>query len=159
MSADKLLKSTGPLERLFAGSTNSSILDFFMLAAEQGHVYSDLEIAQYSGISLKKAREAIPVLQRLGVVAELLIENDTQGKSRKKKIKKYALNQDSDIILPLEKLVLTLTDVEIKRRGKVTQRASVDANDGEHTEHGLGEAAKELIEKGLVKLDEQTKQD
>jgi hypothetical protein len=59
----------------------------------------------------------------------------------------------------LEKLVLTLTDVEIKKRSKVTQKASADTNDDAYSEHRVGEAAAELIEKGLVKLDEQRKED
>lgn len=159
MSVDKLLKSAGPLERLFAGSTSAVILDFFMLAVEEGHVYSDSEIARYSGTSLKKARGTISDLQRLGLMEELLLENDRQGKSGKKKVKKYTLNRDSEIIMPLEKLVLTLTDTEIKKRSKVMRKVSADANDDRYTEYGVGEAATELIEKGLVKLDEQMKQD
>jgi hypothetical protein len=38
MSVDKLLKSASPLEKLFAGSSSVPILDFLMLAAEEGHM-------------------------------------------------------------------------------------------------------------------------
>lgn len=162
MSADnKLLKNTGPLERLFTGSSSAPILDFLMLAAEENRAYSDSEIARYSGLSLKKARATISNLLSSGLVAELILEDGQSNKSgKKKRRKKYTLNRDSEIIISLEKLVLSLTDTEIKKPQEVVVRkVSADTNIG-HTKHEIGGAITELIEKGLVKLDnDQVKQD
>jgi hypothetical protein len=63
-------------------------------------------------------------------------------------------------MIPLERLILTLTDTEITNPPSVpVQKVSVDDINQQDLEHGIGEAAKELIERGLFKLDDQTKQD
>jgi hypothetical protein len=71
--------------------------------------------------------------------------------------KKYTLNRDSEILTPLEKLVLALTDTEIKKPSETVRKVSADIN-VRHTEHGVEEAAKRLIKKGLVTWDDQIKQ-
>jgi hypothetical protein len=50
---------------------------------------------------------------------------------------------------PLEKLVLALSDTETKKPSETVRNVSADIN-VRHTEHGVGEAAKELIKKELV---------
>ena len=68
---NKVLKSPGPLERLFASSSSAAcILDFLILAAQKGQYYSESEIARYSGVSLKSTKAVIFNLQRLGLVKE-----------------------------------------------------------------------------------------
>jgi hypothetical protein len=46
---------------------------------------------------------------------------------------------------------------ENKKPSEIVRKVSADIN-VRHTEHGVGEAAKELIKKGLVTLDDQIKQ-
>jgi hypothetical protein len=118
------------------------------------HAYSDSEIARYSGISLKKARATISDLQRLGLVAELLLKDGHQGKSGKKKRKKVHAKLRQRNNNAMEKLVLALTDIEIKKPSETVRKVSADIN-VRHTEHGVGEATKGLIKKGLVALDDQ----
>jgi hypothetical protein len=89
-------------------------------------------------------------------VAELLLRDGHQGKSGKKKRKKDTLKRDSEIMTPLEKLVLALSDTETKKPSETVRNVSADIN-VRHTEHGVGEAAKELIKKELVTLDDQIK--
>jgi hypothetical protein len=48
-------------------------------------------------------------------VAELLLTDGHQGKSGKKKRKKDMPKRDSEIVTPLEKLVLALSDTETKK--------------------------------------------
>jgi hypothetical protein len=57
---------------------------------------------------------------------------------------------------PLEKLVLALLDTETKKPSETVRKVSASIN-VRHTEHSVGEAAKELIKKGLVTLDDQIK--
>ena len=162
MTSDKLLRHAGPIERLFAGSPTAAILDFFILAAQEDQIYSDSEIARLSGLSLNEVKPAISDLQHLQIImaeSARKVENEYKsGKTRRKK--KYKLNRDSRIMIHLHGLVLTLTDMEIKSPPSMpAQKVSVDDIDQQHLEQGIGEAAKELIDKGLFKLDDQTNQD
>lgn len=151
MSSDRLLIRAGPLERLFGGECSSApVLDFLMLAAQKDQPYSESEIARYSGVSLKKTKNVISRLQGMSLVIEAAVDDDSRTKTSKKRKCKYMLNRNSAIMAPLEKLVISLTDTEIHKFTALEQMAFHDA----HTRHGVGEAATELFEKGLVKLED-----
>ena len=159
MTEDKLLRHAGPLERLFAGSTCAPLLDFFMLAAEEDKSYYASEIARLSGIPIKKANIAIHNLQEMGVMIEVDEERGIEGKSKKKNQKRYKLNRQSSIIIALGKLVLAVTDIEIKKPSSIRAQEISANSTCQRTEERIGLAASELIEKGLIKLDQQTEQD
>jgi hypothetical protein len=159
MTEDKLLRPLGPLERLFAGSTCAPLLDFFMLAAEEGKSYCPSEIACFSGIPIKKAKIAIHNLHEMGLMIEVHEEKYIEGKSKKKNQKRYKLNRESNTIIPLEKLVLAVTDIEIKKPSLIPMQEISANSTCQRTEERIGMAASELIEKGLIKLDHQTEQD
>lgn len=164
MTADKLLKHPGPLERLFGASVSAPVLDFLMLAAHENQAYSASEIARFSGVSPGKAKVALSALHQLGVVAEsaVLQQQGGAGRLRAGRVKKYRLDRNSAILAPLEKVVLALTDAEMmgtKSRPAVAQEAP-PAGAGHAPphldDHGVGEAAAELVEKRLIHLDDQT---
>lgn len=163
MTADKLLKHPGPLERLFGAGASAPVLDFLMLAAHENQAYSASEIARFSGVSPGKARAALSVLRQLGLVAESAVPQQQGGAGRLRagRVKKYMLDRNSAILAPLEKVVLALTDAEMGAgpRPAVAQEAPpVDAGHAPPhlDDHGVGEAAAELVEKRLIRLDDQT---
>ena len=151
MAADKILTQAGPLERLFSGSPNASILDFLILAAPANQAYSDSEIARLSGIAPKKTKAAIVSLQKLG-----LVTTHVSAKLGKRGGKKYQLNRESGIMIPLEKLILAMTDTELSKPDAIQK---ITADIGEQLDQGIGQTVAELVEKGLVKLDGQEKPD
>jgi hypothetical protein len=161
MTSDKLLRHSGPLERLFAGSPMAAILDFFILGAQEDQIYSDSEIARLSGLSLTKAKPAISGLQNLQLLlteAVLGQEDDGYKSAKRSRKNKYRLNRHNKIMIQLERLVLTLTDTETRSSPSIpVQKVSDDDIDQQHIGYGIGETAKELIEKGLFKSDDQTR--
>lgn len=159
MTEDKLLKAAGPLERLFAGSMCAPLLDFFILAAEEDKTYCASEIACFSGIPIKKAKIAIHNLQEMGLIKEVHEEKYMERKSKKKNQKSYKLNRDSSIIISLEKLVLDVTEIEIKKPSSIPVQGITANSTCQRAEERIGGAASELIEKGLIKLDHQKEQD
>lgn len=129
----KALAAPGPLERLFGGPV-AAVMDFFMLAAHRGQYYLESEVAGYAGLQPRKARSALCNLHGLGLLQQ-------SAKGRKKM---YALT-DSDIMGPLEKLVLALTDKEVK--------GVIPASDPPLA----GDAVAELVEKGILRIDWETR--
>lgn len=151
MPSDKLLIKAGPLERLFGEESSAApVLDFLMLAAQKDQPYSEAEIARYSGVSLKKTKKVISRLQGMRLVIEAVEDDDGRAKRAKKRRSKYLLNRNSAIMVPLERLVISLTDTEIHKSPAPGQMAFHDAQ----KRPGVGEVAAELFEKGLVKLDD-----
>lgn len=130
----KALAAPGPLERLFGGPA-ATILDFFMLAAHRGQYYLESEVAGYAGLPQKKARSALCNLHELGLV---------QVKAGPGRKKMYSL-ADSDMMGPLEKLVLALTDKEVK--------GGVPASDTSLA----GDVVAELVEKGILHIDRENR--
>lgn len=134
---NKVLKTPGPLERLFSGSSSACILDFMMLAAQKDQYYSESEIARYSGVSLKNTKAMISNLQGMGLVQEKVV--NIVGK--KKQSKTYAFsNADSNLLKALANLVLELTNREVAKTSKPAGHNRV------------GDAVEELIDAGIIKL-------
>ena len=129
----KALAAPGPLERLFGGPA-AAVMDFFMLAAHKGQFYLESEVAGYAGLPPRKTRSALCNLYGLGLV---------QVRADPGRKKMYAL-ADSDMMGPLEKLVLALTDKEVK--GGVSTPDTPLA----------GDAVAELVEKGILYIDRET---
>ena len=128
LPAKKALAAAGPLERLF-GSPVAAVLDFFMLAAHKEQYYLEAEVAGYAELQPSKARLALSNLQKIGILQQ-------SARGRKKA---YAL-ADSDIMGPLDKLVLALTDRQVQ---------GYSAAGGEQL---AGDAVAELIEKGILHI-------
>lgn len=150
MSSDKLLSKAGPLERLFGEESSAAlVLDFLILAAQKDQPYLESEIARYSGVSLKKTTNVISTLQRMGLLIEVVANDEGRTRTSKKRKSRYVLNRNSAILAPLENLVVSLTDEEIRKSTAPVEMTFYDA----HRQHGVGEVATELFEKGLVRLD------
>ena len=128
----KALAAPGPLERLFGGPV-AAVMDFFMLAAHKDQYYLESEIAGYAGLQPKKTRSALCNLHGLGLLQQ-------SAKGRKKM---YAL-ADSDVMGPLEKLMLALTDKDVK--------GGIPTSDSQLA----GDAVAELVEKGILHIDRET---
>ena len=141
----KVLKSPGPLERLFASSSSAAcILDFMILAAQKGQYYSESEIARYSGVSLKSAKAVISNLQKLGLVKERVTTMVTAGKKRRKD-KAYAFrDEDNSLSKALANLVLVLTDKAVKGHTST----AIESINGQNQVDVVGE----LIKAGIIKL-------
>jgi hypothetical protein len=144
----KVLKSPGPLERLFASSSSAAcILDFMILAAQKGQYYSESEIALYSGVSPKNAKATISNLQRMGLVKERVTTMVTAGKKRRKD-KAYAFRDEdnsSSLSKALANLVLVLTDKAVKGHTST----AIESTTGQDQ---VGDVVGELIEAGIIKL-------
>jgi hypothetical protein len=143
---NKILKTPGPLERLFSGSSSACILDFMMLAAQKDHYYSESEIAHYSGVSLKNTKATISNLQDMGLIREEVLTL-IAGK-RKKNSKRYTFISSADSALSkvLASLVLELTNSEVAKTSNKYAAKSIDPN------YVGGDVVDELIDAGLVKL-------
>ncbi|HEX7032568.1 MAG TPA: hypothetical protein VF172_06170 [Nitrososphaera sp.] len=136
---------------MFGGeSSTAPVLDFLMLAAQKDQPYSESEIARYSGVSLKKTKNVVSKLQRMGLVIEAVVNDDGRTRMSKQRRSKYMLNRNSSIMVPLENLVISLTDTELHKPTAPVEMTSHDAQ----RRHGVGEVATELFERGLVKLDD-----
>jgi hypothetical protein len=144
---NKVLKSPGPLERLFASSSSAAcILDFMILAAQKGQYYSESEIARYSGVSLKSAKATISKLQRLGLVQERVMVVNAGKKRRKDKA--YAFRDEDNscsLSKALANLVLVLTDKAVKGHTST----AIESINGQNQ---VGDVVGELIKAGIIKL-------
>ena len=146
---NKVLKSPGPLERLFASSSSAAcILDFLILAAQKGQYYSESEIARYSGVSLKSTKAVIFNLQRLGLVKERVMMVTT-GKKRKNKAYAFGNEDNSSLSKALANLVLILTDMEVRNPHPSTATELSTSTTGQDLP---GDVVRELIEAGIIKL-------
>lgn len=143
LSPDKILKTPGPLERLFPGSSSACILDFMMLVAQKDHYFSESEIARYSGVSLKNAKAMISNLQGMGLVqAEMAV---IAGKKKRNKVYAFSdADYSSSLSKALANLVLELTSREVTKTSKHTVK-SADA-------HRVGDTVDELIDTGIIRL-------
>lgn len=145
LSHNKILKTRGPLERLFPGSSSACILDFLMLAAQKDQYYSESEIARYSGVALKNTKAAISNLQETGLIREeAVVPVVIAGRRRKSKVYAFSNAEDS-LSKALANLVLELTNRKV---AMASEHAVV-----KHTgPGGAGSAVDELIDAGIIKI-------
>lgn len=99
----KTLES-GPLESLFSGNATAKILDFIVTFQEWD--YSETDIANNAGVSVRTVQREIPKLERY----RLVTSTRTVGKA-----KMYRLAKSWKSGFFLEKLALALVGTEIEK--------------------------------------------
>jgi DNA-binding transcriptional ArsR family regulator len=95
---------SGPLERLFNGSSVAKILDFLTIFKEWDYSISD--IAKNSGVSFRTVLRELPKLEEKGLL---------KMTRRVGRAKLYKLNMDSEVGLALEKFALKLAGIEAEK--------------------------------------------
>jgi len=95
---------SGPLERLFNGSSVAKILDFLTIFKEWDYSVSD--IAKNSGVSFRTVLRELPKLEEKGLL---------KMTRRVGRAKLYKLNMDSEVGLALEKFALKLAWIEAEK--------------------------------------------
>ncbi|MGQ9469973.1 MAG: winged helix-turn-helix domain-containing protein [Nitrososphaerales archaeon] len=95
---------SGPLERLFNGSSVAKILDFLAVFKEWDYSVSD--IAKNSGVSFRTVLRELPKLEQVGLV---------KITRRVGRAKLYKLNVDVEVGLALEKFALKLAGIEAEK--------------------------------------------
>jgi DNA-binding transcriptional ArsR family regulator len=95
---------SGPLERLFNGSSVAKILDFLTIFKEWDYSVSD--IAKNSGVSFRTVLRELPKLEEKGLL---------KMTRRVGRAKLYKLNIDSEVGLALEKFALKLAGIEAEK--------------------------------------------
>lgn len=104
MNKDGKTLESGPLESLFSGNATAKILDF--LVTFQDWDYSETDIANNAGVSVRTVQREISKLERY----RLVISTRTVGKA-----KMYRLDKSWKSGFFLEKLALALVGVEIEK--------------------------------------------
>ncbi len=113
---------TGPLERLFNGTSSARILDFLIVFRDFD--YSKREIAENSGVSFRHALREIDKLERL----QLITQTRSVGHA-----KMYKLSTENPIASLLQKFTLDLSyqeyqktvETEPTQKEQCTQTATV----------------------------------
>jgi len=95
---------SGPLERLFNGSSAAKILDFLIIFKEWDYSVSD--IAKNSGASFRTVLRELPKLEERGLL---------KMTRRVGRAKLYKLNIDSEVGSALDKLALKLASIEAEK--------------------------------------------
>lgn len=104
MSKDGKALESGPLESLFSGNATAKILDFLITFQEWD--YSETDIANNAGVSVRTVQREMPKLEEYRVV-ELTRQ---VGKA-----KMYRLDKSWKSGFFLEKLALALTGTKIEK--------------------------------------------
>ncbi len=104
MNKDAKALERGPLESLFSGNATAKILDF--LITFQDWDYSESDIANNAGVSVRTVQREIPKLERY----RLVTLTRTIGKA-----KMYKLNKSWKSGFFFEKLTLALVGTEIEK--------------------------------------------
>ncbi len=104
MSKDGKALESGPLESLFSGNATAKILDFLITFQEWD--YSETDIANNAGVSVRTVQREMPKLEEYRVV-ELT--------RRVGKAKMYRLDKSWKSGFFLEKLALALTGTKIEK--------------------------------------------
>lgn len=104
MNRDTKALERGPLESLFSGNATAKILDF--LITFQDWDYSESDIANNAGVSVRTVQREISKLERF----RLVTKTRTVGKA-----KMYKLGKSWKSGFFLEKLALALATTEIEK--------------------------------------------
>jgi hypothetical protein len=104
MNRDAKALESGPLESLFSGNATAKILDF--LVTFQDWDYSESDIANNAGVSVRTVQREIPKLEKY----RLVTLTRTVGKA-----KMYKLEKSRKPGFFLEKLALALAGTQIER--------------------------------------------
>jgi len=104
MKKDAKALERGPLESLFSGNATARILDF--LATFQEWDYSESDIANNAGVSVRTVQREIPKLEKY----RLVTQTRSIGKA-----KMYKLDKSWKTGFILEKLALALAGTEIEK--------------------------------------------
>lgn len=98
---EKAIES-GPLERLFNGTSPAKILDF--LTVFRDYDYSKMDIAKNSGVSFRHALREIEKLEKLNLIKQTRTVGHAQM---------YKLNTENPATQHLTKLALQLASTEV----------------------------------------------
>lgn len=108
----------GPLETLFSGNATAKIIDFMVSSQEWD--YSESDIARNSGVSIRTVQREIPKLLESKLIKQIRPVGNA---------KMYQLDKSYKTGQQIEKLVLSLAQLNIRKLAKAEIEVKRDESD------------------------------